>query len=127
MTAIRSNPVAIVRVLLEAIDGGDLDAIDHVVASDVHFRFGNAEPTDTKANFLAFAGGFLKALAGIRHEVVELWAVDHSTVVATMDVHYTRLDGKHLTLPCCNIFGVRDGQICDYRIYMDATPVTEAG
>ena len=46
-------------------------------------------------------------------------------VVALMDVHYRRLDGGELNLPCCNVFGVRDGVVNDYRIYMDVNPVLE--
>jgi hypothetical protein len=44
-------------------------------------------------------------------------------VVALMDVNYRRLDGRELTLPCCNVFGVRNGVVNDYRIYMDVNPV----
>jgi limonene-1,2-epoxide hydrolase len=34
-----------------------------------------------------------------------------------------RLDGRELNLPCCNVFGVHDGVVNDYRIYMDVNPV----
>lgn len=39
------------------------------------------------------------------------------------DVHYQRLDGAELTLPCCNVFRFREGLIHDHRIYMDINPV----
>ena len=32
-------------------------------------------------------------------------------------------DGSRLTLPCANVFRLRDGRIADYRIYMDINPV----
>ena len=44
-------------------------------------------------------------------------------VVALMDVHYRRLDGRELKSPCCNVFGIHDGVVDDYRIYMDVNPV----
>ena len=40
-----------------------------------------------------------------------------------MDVYYRRLDGRELTLPCCNLFRVRDGLVDTYVIYMDVNPV----
>ena len=40
-----------------------------------------------------------------------------------MTVHYERLDGQRLSLPCANIFRLRDGLIADYRIFMDINPV----
>lgn len=44
-------------------------------------------------------------------------------VVALMEVYYRRLDGRELNLPCCNVFGVHNGVVNDYRIYMDVNPV----
>jgi ketosteroid isomerase-like protein len=43
-------------------------------------------------------------------------------VIAELRVHYRRLDGAELTLPCCNVFRLRDGAVADYRVYMDITP-----
>jgi limonene-1,2-epoxide hydrolase len=44
-------------------------------------------------------------------------------VVAILDVHYRRLAGRELKLPCCNVFRVSDGVVGDYRIYLDVNPV----
>ena len=44
-------------------------------------------------------------------------------MIAEFDVHYTRLDGGEVTLPCCNVFRLRDGLVAEYRSYIDATPV----
>ena len=114
---------AIVRALLDAVDSRDLDALDSYVADDVYFRFGSANPTNTKAEFTAAMYRFLRGIGGIRHEVTEMWEVPDGGVIATMDVHYTRHDGHQLVLPCCNVVRVRDGLVYDYRIYMDVNPV----
>lgn len=123
MTTVETAPADVVRALFAAIDGGDLATIDTLVAERVHFRFGNADPTETKTDFASAAQAFLGSLAAIRHEIHELWEVDGGTVMTEMDVHYTRQDGGELILPCCNIFRVRDGLVVDYRIYMDVSPV----
>src|ERR1700753_3811460 len=113
----------LVRALIRAVDDADHNAIAALTASDLHFRFGNATATDTQAELLAAAQSFRDAIADLRHTVVDLWEVGDGMVVALMDVYYRRLDGRELTLPCCNVFGVHNGVVDDYRIYMDVNPV----
>jgi ketosteroid isomerase-like protein len=58
-------------------------------------------------------------------------AADASEVISPADhvrrmfaaFGYTRLDGGEVTLPCCNVFRIRDGLVAEYRSYIDATPV----
>jgi ketosteroid isomerase-like protein len=113
----------LVRILIRAVDAGDQNAIATLTATDVHFRFGNADPTDTQSELLAAAQSFRDAIADLHHTILDLWEVGDGMVVALMDVHYRRLDGRELTLPCCNIFRVHNGLVDDYRIYMDVNPV----
>jgi ketosteroid isomerase-like protein len=118
-----SSPLELVRTLIRAVDAADHNAIAALTASDVRFRFGNASPTGTQAELLAAAQSFRDAIADLRHTILDLWEVGDGMVVALMDVYYRRLDGRELTLPCCNVFGVHNGVVDDYRIYMDVNPV----
>jgi ketosteroid isomerase-like protein len=117
------TPRDVVRTLIRAVDDADYNAIATLTANDVHFRFGNAAPTDTQSELLAAAQSFRDAIADLRHTILDLWEVGDDMVVALMDVYYRRLDGRELTLPCCNIFRVHSGLVDDYRIYMDVNPV----
>jgi ketosteroid isomerase-like protein len=108
---------------IHAVDAADQNTIATLTATDVHFRFGNAEPTDTQSELLAAAQSFRDTIADLHHTILDLWEVGDGMVVALMDVHYRRLDGRELNLPCCNVFGVCDGVVNDYRIYMDVNPV----
>ena len=123
MTDKPGTHIELVRTLIRAVDAADHNAIATLTAADVHFRFGNSAPTDTQSELLAAAQSFRDAIADLRHTILDLWEVDDGTVVALMDVYYRRLDGGELTLPCCNVFGVRNGVVDDYRIYMDVNPV----
>ena len=40
-----------------------------------------------------------------------------------MEITYIRTDDTKLTLPCTDVFRMRDGLIKDMRIYMDPTPL----
>jgi ketosteroid isomerase-like protein len=123
MTDTPSTNGELIRTLIRAVDAADHDVIAALTATDVHFRFGNSDPTDTQAELLAAAQSFRGAIADHRHTVLNVWEVNDDTVVATMDVYYRRLDGTDLTLPCCNVFRVREGVVDSYLIYMDVNPV----
>lgn len=125
MTAEESNNTDVIRSLIKAVDGADLDTISALTAGDVHFRFGNADPTGTQSELLMAAQSFRAAIADLRHTIHDMWEVNDGTVVAIMDVYYRRPDGRELNLPCCNVFRIRDGLVHDYRIYMDVNPVLE--
>jgi ketosteroid isomerase-like protein len=112
-----------IRRVFEAVDGKDTDYLAHRFAEDVTFRFGNGDAVEGRSAVVATCEAFLASIAGIRHEIEHLWQVGTDRVVAVMTVHYERLDGGRLSLPCANTFHVRHGEISDYRIYMDITPV----
>jgi ketosteroid isomerase-like protein len=44
-------------------------------------------------------------------------------LIAELEVHYIRLDGREVSVPCCNVFRLRNGSVADYRTYIDVTPV----
>lgn len=114
------------REILAAVDAGDVDTLSRHVTDDICFQFGNAEMVRGRSAFEAACRAFLKSIAAIRHELLDLWEVEDGTVITAMTVHYRRLDGQELSLPCCNLFGTRDGQVHDYRVYMDINPVFAA-
>lgn len=123
-TALQS-PADRVRSMFAASDGGDIDSMLGYLTDDVVLAFGNAEPVRGKAAVRAQAGQVTSQLKAVRHEIHDIWQAreDADAIVARMTVHYTRLDGSVVSLPCCNIFRLKGGRIADYRIYMDGNPV----
>lgn len=122
-TSSATKPDEFIRELFAATDTRDTDLVASFLTDDIELRFGNAEPVRGKPDFRVLSAEFNGSLAAIRHEIVNLWEVDEATVVTELRVHYTRLDGQKLTLPCANVFRLRDGLVYDYRIYMDIGPV----
>jgi|SRR5882757_7268136 len=113
-----------IRELFAAVDAGDAERVGGFVTDGVRFRFGGAEPLTGKAALAAASRQFSASIAGLHHEITDLWQPEPSTVVAELQVTYHRHDGVELTLPCCNIFRLSsDGLVDDYRIYMDVNPV----
>ena len=114
-----------VRELFRATDSGDLARVLELLTDDVHFQFGNAEPAVGHDGFAATVANLQTVVAGISHDLNTVWTVQdpHPAVICEMSVTYERHDGSRLTLPCANVFRLRDGRIADYRIYMDINPV----
>ncbi|MGA8334657.1 MAG: nuclear transport factor 2 family protein [Solirubrobacteraceae bacterium] len=116
------NPGDRVRAIFGAFDAKDVSAFAAFMTDDVRLRLGNGEPVQGKPAFVEAVTAFLASVAGFRHEVLNVWS-DGDALVAEFDVDYTRLDGGEVTLPCCNVFRLRDGLVAEYRSYIDASPV----
>ena len=115
-----------VRRIFAAFDAKDVPAFTAFVTDDVRVRLGNTEMVEGKPAFVAAVEAFLASVAEFRHEVIDIW-VDGDVTTSELDVHYTRLDGGQVTVPCCNVFRFRRGLVAEYRSYIDMTPVYATG
>jgi ketosteroid isomerase-like protein len=113
------TPTDHVRRMFAAFDSKDIGALAAFMTDDVRLRLGNAEPVEGKSAFVEAVNAFLASVTGFRHEVLNVWS-DGDALIAEFDVHYTRLDGREVTIPCCNVFRLRDGLVAEYRSYIDA-------
>ncbi len=111
-----------VRAIFEAFDATDVSALASFMTDDVRLRLGNAEPVEGKSAFVEAVNAFFASVAGFRHDVIDVWSAG-DTLIAELEVHYTRLDGGEVSVPGCNVFRLRDGFVADYRTYIDVTPV----
>jgi ketosteroid isomerase-like protein len=109
-------------MIFATFDSKDVSALAAFMTDDVRLRLGNAEPVQGKSAFVEAVNAFVASVEGFRHEVLNVWS-DGDALIAEFDVHYTRLDGGHVTIPCCNVFRLQDGLVAEYRSYIDATPV----
>jgi len=118
----------VITAALAAIDAGDLAAATNYLCDDVTVRFGNFEPLVGAAMFTQLFQQFATSLRAVRHEIHDIWpaANDPDVLAATMTAHYTRTDGRRVSLPCCNVFRMSGGLIAEYRVYMDIGPALVA-
>jgi ketosteroid isomerase-like protein len=124
MTTRLSGDVDLVA-LFAAIDGGDVDAVTATLHDDVIVRLGNGPPIHRSKAFTDLYAQLTSSISAIRHELHDVWtaAEDKAIRVVAMTVHYTRLDGDVVSVPCCNVLRLRDGAIAEYHVYIDLTPV----
>jgi ketosteroid isomerase-like protein len=119
-----TTPEEHARVTFAAFDAKDIAGLATLATDDVRLQIGNSPVVDGKAAFAQSLQEFVGSVAGFGHTITSVWS-DREALIAELDVRYTRLDGRELTLPCCNVFRLRDGRVADYRVYMDIAPVHE--
>lgn len=105
-----------------ALDAKDVHTLVCLVSDDVRLRLGNTEGLEGNIAFAQAARESAGSIAATRHRLLNVWH-DGDALICQLEVQYTRHDGREVTLPCCNVFRLRDGLISDYRVYMDISPV----
>jgi ketosteroid isomerase-like protein len=116
------RPLHHAQAIFAAFDDKDVPSLAAMVTDDVRLQLGNSDVVTGKSAFVDALEAFVGSVAGFRHTVTNVWS-DRDALVAELEVRYTRHDGTELTLPCCNVFRLRDGLVADYRVYMDISPV----
>jgi ketosteroid isomerase-like protein len=122
----QTNATDQIRSTFAAFDAKDVSTLAGFMTDDVRLRLGNAEMIEGKTAFVDAVNAFLGSVAAVRHEILNVYR-DGDAAIVEFDVHYTRHDARIVTLPCCNVFRLRDGLIAEYRSYIDATPVYAEG
>ena len=115
-----SEAHAFVRSVYRAIDSMDEKQLAPFLTEDCIFVFGNAKPVHGRAASAEASKAFLAKLAGIKHDVDDVWRVNDD-IISRIKVTYTRKDGKEVSFPGVTIWRVQGKQIADYRIYIDNT------
>ena len=108
--------------LFDDIDSMEPERFTAHLADDVTMRFGNAEPIQGRNAVHDTWAGFCEGIDGVSHSLVEQWQSGSGTVVEA-EVTYTRKDGGTVTVPVATIYRERDGEIADYRIFIDLAPL----
>jgi len=106
----------------EAVDAKDEQRLARFLTENCTFVYANNDPVIGRANVAESSKTFMALIAGIKHQLLDVWAFD-DVIVSRIQVTYTRKDGSTLTVPAVTIWRVRDRQIDDYRIYIDVAPL----
>jgi hypothetical protein len=65
---------------------------------------------------------FWSMIGRLRHNI---WRVNEcgELIYVEANVDYERLDGRMVTVPCCDVIRIRGDKICEQRAYLDQGPV----
>ncbi len=108
--------------LFTDIDSMEPERFAAHLARDATMRFGNAEPIHGRDAIRDAWASFCRDINGVKHALVEQWTIGDATIVEA-NATYTRRDDTQVTVPVVTIYRERDGEIDDYRIYIDLAPL----
>jgi ketosteroid isomerase-like protein len=108
--------------LLAAIDAQDARKFASFLTEDVVFRYGSNAPVHGRQAVQDYVAAFFGNLDALRHRLLADWESD-GALICEGEVTYTLPGGKEVTVPFVNVFGMQDGKIKEYKIYIDPTPL----
>jgi len=108
---------AIVRDFIEAWSRLDPDELVDYFTEDGIYHNMPIDAIQGREALKPFIAGFIGHWAATSWEVLEL--VESGDVVIAERVDRIDVDGKHIELPCCGVFELRDGKIAAWRDYFD--------
>lgn len=108
---------------LAVLDRKDLAAYGELLADDVELQMNNGDPARGKTAVLQGLAYYWPSFGAIEHELLNIYGTDRSFVLEALN-HYTRLDGRQVTLRAVAITD-RDesGQVKAVRLYTDTAPL----
>ena len=113
---------AIIKQILAAGDEMNVEKSLMFCTDDVLYRFGNFPIVFGKQEIKESSTNFLQNFKSLKHNIQSIWEIGE-TIIVEMEINYIRHDNKMFTLPCCNIFLMKEELVQEMRIYMDISPV----
>jgi len=109
--------------VFSAVDRMDMDTFLSYLDSEVMFRFGNGPAVNgIEPQVKEAVSGFFGSIRALSHTIEQMWEQgDHLICKGTAT--YTRKDEKKVSVPFATIFGLKDGKIASYEIYVDLAPL----
>lgn len=108
---------------LEALDAKDPERYGSFLADDCVLRMNNGEPVDGKAAVIGGLSQYWATFGSLEHDLLNIYGTDSAFMLEALN-HYTRLDGKPVTLRAVALTD-RDqtGQVNSVRLYTDTEPL----
>jgi ketosteroid isomerase-like protein len=108
----------LIRHILAAADSRDPALFVGYLSPDVSFRFGNVPAVVGHAAVAQALLALFEVVKTMRHDLVGIHACGDVWAVETV-ANYVDRFGRSFAFPACNLMTVREGKVCDYRIFVD--------
>lgn len=108
----------LVRDIFAAADTRNPAEFVSHLSEDVSFRYGNAPAITGPAAVSQALSMLFDLVKTMRHDLVGIHACGDIWAVETV-ANYVDRFGRSFAFPACNLMTVRDGKVCDYRIFVD--------
>jgi limonene-1,2-epoxide hydrolase len=119
-----SSNADVVRDFLSAWSRLNAAELAAYFAEDGVYHNMPASPIQGRQKIEQFIAGFIKSWTATEWEVVNVLASGNVVMVERID--HTRMGERHVDLPCCGIFEMKNGKIQIWRDYFDMATYTRA-
>lgn len=110
------------RDYLAALDAKDLARYGEFLADGVEMRMNNADPVTGKPGVLAALAAYWATVGTLEHDLLNLYGSDDRFALEALN-HYTRLDGRAVTLRVALTDRDAGGLVTSFRLYTDTSPL----
>lgn len=115
--------ISTVQGLLRMFESFDVPGFLECLTEDAVYRFGNyPAATGKEAIEATIKASHMDQITGIRFDVKSSYE-QADAVVVEMDVNYSMVNGKTITLPCLDIFRFEGEKVKAMLVFMDASPL----
>lgn len=108
---------------LKVLDAKDVEGYSAFLSDDCTMQSNNNPPVQGKATILKYLFQYWATFGSLTHDLVNVYGSDSNFVLEALN-HYTRLDGKAVTVPAV-AFTDRNaaGLVTSVRFYTDMSTV----
>ena len=108
---------------LKVLDSKDVEGYVAFLSDDCMMQSNNNTPAQGKAIILNYLSQYWNTFGSLTHDLLNIYGSDSNFVLEALN-HYTRLDGKPVTVTAV-AFTDRNaaGLVTSVRFYTDTTPV----
>jgi ketosteroid isomerase-like protein len=108
--------------LFASIDAKQTIAFAAMLCEDAVFRYGSGPEVHGRAAIAACVEQVFATFRSCSHRVLRRWEIEDMRICHGI-VTYTRLDGREVPLPFCNLMTMREDLVARYEIYVDPGPL----
>ncbi|MFE4105830.1 nuclear transport factor 2 family protein [Almyronema epifaneia] len=110
---------------LEAVDTQDVEAYSRFLAESCEMISNNNPPVQGKEAIAQFLTDYWQSFASLEHDLLNIYGSDSAFVLEAFN-HYTRHDGKSVTLRAVAFTDRNEaGLVTSVRFYTDVAPLFE--
>jgi ketosteroid isomerase-like protein len=112
----------LIKTYYDIVDSMDLAAFKEMHAPDAKVFFANYPAAEGPEAIAGNIGYFWSTIKGLSHKIINRWDNAEETILE-VSVDYTRLDGKHVVLPCVSIVKPAGDKVGELRVFIDVAPI----
>ncbi len=112
---------------LKVLDAKDIEGYGAFLSDDCVMQFNNNPPVQGKAAILDYLSQYWATYGSLTHDLLNIYGSDSAFVLEALN-HYTRLDGKAVTITAVAFTDRNEaGLVTSVRFYTDTTPLFASG